>query len=60
MKENIIAVLIRLTFLIFTAWLEKDRAKKKKKEEIISEVKNGLKNNDSSAVTGAFNKLNRM
>lgn len=60
MKENIIAVLIRLAFLIFTAWLEKDRAKKKKKEEIISEVKNGLKNNDSSAVTGAFNKLNRM
>jgi len=53
-----IKIVVKLITLILGNIFEKDKIKKEKKKVIIKEVKDGIKNDDPSAITGAFDSLN--
>jgi hypothetical protein len=56
----IIGAVLKLVILILSVKFEKDAALKAKKEQAIKEVEDGIKNKDASAITAAFDSINRM
>jgi hypothetical protein len=60
---NILAI-IGAAIQIITMWLktkiESDEALRKKKEKLLSEATDAIKDKDTSAVTTAFDRLNRL
>lgn len=56
----IIGAVIQLIYLILSNKFEKDKELKKKKEEIIKELENGIKKRDASAVNLIINRAARL
>ena len=59
---NVIAIVgavLRLIFLWLSTKAEKDAELKKKKENAVKEVSNGIKEKDMSKITAGFDSLNR-
>ncbi len=54
---TLISGILQLILLIFSTWLESNKEKKEKKKEIVDALAEGIKNNDSSAITVALTKL---
>ena len=61
---NWILALVKYGIPILLFWiqnqLEKDPAKKKKKNEALKEVTDGLKENNTSKVTAGFDRINHI
>jgi hypothetical protein len=55
-----ISALISLIVLWFKTKTEKDVEKKKKKEGLLNEAKEAIKNDDISAITDAFDRAHRL
>lgn len=56
----ILLALLKCLPALLKIWAEKDKEKKQKKKEALKEVKDGIKNKDSSAITRGFDRINRM
>ena len=54
---NLIGAILRLIVMLFGAFMEGNKEKRKKKLEALNEVKTGIKNNDPSAITAGFDKV---
>ena len=56
---SIVGTIFKLLFLWLSTKVEKDVELKKKKENAVKEVSNGIKEKDSSKITAGFDSLNR-
>jgi len=56
----LITAVIKLVALFFSAKLERDARKRKRKEELSKELKSGIKNKDISSINSTIGRINRM
>ena len=59
-RMNIVTVVLKLIFLIFSTWIEHKKERKEKMQGAIKEVISGIKDKDASRVTAGFDRINRM
>lgn len=55
-----VVTFIKLIAKLIDLWSERDKERKKKKEEAISEVREGIKKRDPSRITSGFDRFNRI
>jgi glucose uptake protein GlcU len=55
-----ISAIIRLILLIVSVKLEKNKQRKEKMENAVRDIKEGIRNNNPSTITAAFDRLNRL
>jgi hypothetical protein len=55
-----IGAFLRLVLLFFSTKLERDKARKKKKEKLLNEANKAIKKDCSSALNSAIGKLRRL